>query len=90
MNALCVEHHDLESLREAQNAWANETDLRQLASRKKTLENLATKLNIAHADVFTGEEMSNEFYDPLILELEKERNQVARTLTREALARAGL
>jgi len=83
-------HHDLESLREAQNAWANETDLRQLASRKKTLENLATKLNIAHADVFTGEEMSNEFYDPLILELEKERNQVARTLTREALARAGL
>jgi hypothetical protein len=34
--------------------------------------------------------MSNEFYDPLILELEKERNQVARTLTREALARAGL
>ncbi|VVP66524.1 hypothetical protein PS914_00358 [Pseudomonas fluorescens] len=83
-------HHDLESLREAQNAWANETDMRQLASRKKTLEDLATKLNIAHVDVFTKEEMSNEFYDPLILELDKERNQVARKLTREALARAGL
>ena len=83
-------HHDLESLREAQNALANETDPMQLASRQKTLEDLANKMNIAHTDVFTGEEMSNDFYDPLIFELEKERNQVARALTREAMARAGL
>ena len=80
----------VEDLREAQNAWVNESDPAQLAVRQKTLEDLANQLNVAHNEVFTEEEMTDEFYNQLVLPLTNERNQLARTLTREALARAGL
>jgi hypothetical protein len=80
----------VEDLRTAQNAWANEKDPSQLASRQKTLEDLADQLNIAHNKVFTEEEMTEDFYNKLIEQLTHERNQLARKLTREAMARAGL
>jgi hypothetical protein len=80
----------VEDLRTAQNAWVNETDPSQLAMRQKMLEDLANQLNVAHNDVFTEAQMTEAFYNRLIEPLTNARNQLARTLTREAMARAGL
>ncbi|VVP15482.1 hypothetical protein PS838_03565 [Pseudomonas fluorescens] len=87
-SAFATKHEDFESLRLAQEAWAN--DPLQSASRRKTLEDLATKNNIAHDEVFTGEKMTDEFYNSRLLELNQERNQRVKVLTREAMAAAGL
>jgi len=83
-------HEQIEDLRIAQEAWARETDVTQLALRKKTLEDLAAQLGVARSEVFTGEEMSAPLYQRLISELDATRNVLARQLTREAMAKAGI
>ncbi|MHC8402598.1 NEL-type E3 ubiquitin ligase domain-containing protein [Pseudomonas sp. MDT1-17] len=80
----------LEDLRIAQRDWLNAEDAKENASRKRTLEKLAGQLNIAEADVFTDEEKSRQLYERLLSELNYERNELARRLTREAMARAGI
>ncbi|VVM73964.1 hypothetical protein PS645_01910 [Pseudomonas fluorescens] len=80
----------LEDLREAQNDYANMTDAKQVNQRSKTLTRLADQLNVPHIDVFSGEEMSTSYYNSLLSRFGYERNELARTLTREAMANAGL
>lgn len=82
--------NQLEELRKTQKQWANNQDASQLIPLQKKLETLARALNASEAEVFSGEEMSTPYYNRLVLDLAYERNALARTLTRQALARAGL
>jgi hypothetical protein len=85
-----IKSHQLEELRETQKQWVHNQDAAQLIPLQKKLEALARALNASEAEVFSGEEMSTPYYNRLVQDLGYERNALARTLTREALARAGL
>ncbi|WPN59166.1 NEL-type E3 ubiquitin ligase domain-containing protein [Pseudomonas sp. P9_31] len=87
---LATKHALLEDLRTAQNNWANARTPAERSSRKGRVETLANQLNIPHTQVFTGREMTTQFYDRMLSEMAEERNELARTLTRKALANAGL
>ncbi|MHC8403962.1 NEL-type E3 ubiquitin ligase domain-containing protein [Pseudomonas sp. TMB3-21] len=80
----------LEDLRDAQKEWATTKNVKDLGPLKRKMEDLAGKLNVAQSEVFSGEEMSKENYDHRVSELGYQRDDLARRLTREALARAGL
>ncbi|TFB45294.1 hypothetical protein E3W21_01375 [Pseudomonas sp. F01002] len=80
----------LEELREVQNQWANNQDKAQTTRLQKKLEALARVLNVPEKDVFSGEEMSTSFYNRLVRDMGYARNELARDLTRAAMARAGL
>ena len=56
----------------------------------RRMQELALELNINQADVFSGEPMSEGRYGRYVDELGDRRKALARRLTREALARAGL
>lgn len=85
-----AKQQQLEDLREAQNDWANNQDPAQTNRLQRRLEDLARALNVPEKDVFNGEEMSTWFYNRLVQDIGYARNELARTLTREALAKAGL
>ncbi|KQV14742.1 hypothetical protein ASC74_27310 [Pseudomonas sp. Root329] len=80
----------LEELREVQNKWANNQDRTQTTRLQKKLEALARVLNVPEKVVFSGEEMSTSFYNRLIRDMDYARNELARDLTRAAMARAGI
>ncbi len=80
----------LEELREVQNEWANNQDRAQTTRLQKRLEALAKALNVEEKEVFSGEAMSTSFYNRLVRDMGYARNELARNLTRAAMARAGL
>lgn len=80
----------LEDLRVAQKEWATTKNVKDLGPLQRKMEDLAGKLNIAEIEVFSGEEMSTADYEHRVAELGYQRDDLARRLTREALARAGL
>lgn len=80
----------LEELREAQNEWAKNQDPTQTTRLHRRLEDLARALNVPEQEVFRREEMSTGFYDRLVQDIGYARNELARRLTREALAKVGL
>lgn len=80
----------LEDLREAQKKWATTENAQDLGPLKRTMEDLAGKLKADESKVFSGEEMSTEYYNGLVSTVGYQRDDLARTLTREAMARAGL
>lgn len=80
----------LEALREAQSTWASNQDEAQINPLHKKLEDLARALNVSEQEVFSGEEMTELFYNRLVIDMAYERNELARKLTREAMARAGI
>lgn len=82
--------NQLEELRETQKTWVNNQDAAQLNALQKKLEALARVLNVSEMDVFSGEEMTTPTYNRLVQDLGYARNGLARALTREAMARAGL
>ena len=61
-----------------------------LGPLQRTMEDLAGKLKADESKVFSGEEMSTEYYNGLVSTVGYQRDDLARTLTREAMARAGL
>jgi hypothetical protein len=81
----------VDDLHLAQQDWVNTTDPRDLISRQRTLERLARQLGVPQAEAFT--EVKDEIarlYERLMSDLGYERNELARKLTREAMARAGI
>jgi hypothetical protein len=80
----------LEELREVQNKWANNQDVAQTTRLQKKLEALARVLNVPEKEVFSGEAMSTSFYNRLVRDMGYARNELARDLTRAAMARAGI
>jgi hypothetical protein len=80
----------LEELREVQNKWANNQDMAQTSRLQKKLEALARALNVPEKEVFSGEAMSTSFYNRMVRDMGYARNDLARNLTRAAMARAGL
>jgi hypothetical protein len=85
-----AKHAQIEELRETQKEWANNQDPAQINRIQRQLESLAQTLNVPELDVLSGEEMSERYYRRLLLDLEHERYNWARILTREAMARAGI
>ncbi|MBF6032456.1 hypothetical protein H8F23_04250 [Pseudomonas sp. P155] len=80
----------LDELRAAQAQWANLTDQTQFNALVRKMEKLATQLGIPHAEVFSGEAMSQEHYDKLIDDIGYQRKELSRELTREAMRVADL
>ena len=80
----------LEDLREAQKEWADNQDPAQTTPLARKLEGLAQTLNVPEDEVFSGEEMSPWVYNRLVSDIGYARNGLARTMTREALNKAGL
>ncbi|VVN35059.1 dermonecrotic toxin domain-containing protein [Pseudomonas fluorescens] len=80
----------LDELREAQSQWANLTDRTRFNALTRKMEELATQLGIPHAEVFTGEPMSQRRYDKLLNDIGYQRNELSRQFTREAMRVAGL
>lgn len=80
----------LEELREAQHTWANNQDMAQTTPLQKKLETLARELNVPEKDVFSGEDMSTSLYNGRVRDMGYARNELARDLTRAAMARAGI
>lgn len=80
----------LEDLSEAQKAWATFEEPAELALRKANLERLAGALDVPEHEVFTGQPMSVELYNRLLDSITEERKELGRTLTRQAMADAGL
>ncbi|HWH87075.1 MAG TPA: DUF6543 domain-containing protein [Pseudomonas sp.] len=81
----------LEDLRTAKAEWANpnkQTNAHVLARRMQTL---ADQLGISNEPgLFDDAPMRQERYDELVTDMGYQRQELARRLTREALARAGL
>ncbi|WP_064118961.1 NEL-type E3 ubiquitin ligase domain-containing protein [Pseudomonas fluorescens] len=80
----------LEDLREAQKAWASFKEPTALAGHKANLERLARALNVPEREVFTGKPMSDELYNRLLDGITEARKALGRTLTRQAMADAGI
>ncbi|MFJ2486034.1 dermonecrotic toxin domain-containing protein [Pseudomonas sp. NPDC087639] len=80
----------LDELRKAQAEWANPTPQTQMNRLQRKMEGLANQLNIPHREVFSGDPMSDARYDRWMKDIGYARNQLSRTLTHQALARAGL
>jgi hypothetical protein len=75
----------------AQQDWVNTTDPKDMTSRQRILERLARQLDVPQAEAFTEDKDEiARLYERLMSDLGYERNELARKLTREAMARAGL
>ncbi|MFJ2481087.1 NEL-type E3 ubiquitin ligase domain-containing protein [Pseudomonas sp. NPDC087598] len=80
----------LEELRELQTQWANVTEHTRLNPLARRMELLARQLGAREAEIFSGEAMSDAYYNRLLSDLAYARNDLARQLTRKALQAAGL
>lgn len=81
----------LDDLREAQRSWANSKGqvIAQRHALKKRLLGLANQLNVPEDRVLTDEEMTDEVYGGLLIDIGYEEKQLSRRLTRQALLNAG-
>ncbi|MFJ2463346.1 NEL-type E3 ubiquitin ligase domain-containing protein [Pseudomonas sp. NPDC087615] len=79
----------LDELRLAQAEYANANAQTQMNPLIRKMETLADQLNIPHADIFSGEAMSQARYDRLLNNIGYSRNELSRQLTREALISIG-
>lgn len=80
----------LEELRELQTQWANVTDPTRLNPLTRRMETLARQLGARETEIFSGETMSEAYYNRLLSDLAYARNDLARQLTHKALQAAGL
>ncbi|WP_192552306.1 NEL-type E3 ubiquitin ligase domain-containing protein [Pseudomonas sp. IzPS59] len=75
-------------LQTAQERWIESAD--RSPPLRQALAELARRLSIPDAVVFTPEKMSQQTFDRLLEDLGKQERQLNRNLTREAMTRAGL
>lgn len=80
----------LNALRSAQAEWAGNEIRTPRNDLQRRIERLADLLGIAHEDVLSGEAMTDAQYTKWRKKITHDRNELSRTLTREALDRAGL
>lgn len=79
-----------EELRSVQDEWVDTAEGQEKDSLRLKLKQLAKQLDIADSQVLTGEKMTAQFYEDVLSKMGYERNALARKLTREAMARAGI
>lgn len=79
-------------LQSAQHDWVESAHLppQQRYLRRHALSELARKLSIPEQEVFTEEKMSEETYSRLLEDIGYQEKELRKTLTREAMVRAGI
>jgi hypothetical protein len=85
------QYEQLETLRTTQLEWADSSELTQTqrAELNDRLKVLANDLAIAQTLVFTEDAMSETTFESLLVDLGYQEKNMLRSLTREALSRAG-
>jgi hypothetical protein len=82
----------LENLRLAEQQWADAADspAPERARLQQHMKDLARQIPVPENRIFTGAAMTDETYNQLYLELDERRKDLLRTLTRNAMADAGI